>query len=54
MGVFNESGYYRREGAVLGLNLGHPTVTNDDFATQLFRKYFGQYLLLLLGVGMRL
>ena len=33
------------EGAVLGLNLGRPIVTNGDFATRLFLNYFGQYLL---------
>jgi len=38
----------RREGAVLGVNLGHPIVTNGDFATRLFPNYFGQDLLLLL------
>ena len=29
------------EGAVLGLNLGRPIVTNGDFATRLFANYFG-------------
>jgi len=36
------------EGAVLGLNLEHPIVTNWDFATRLFPNYFGQYLLIFL------
>jgi len=36
MGVLDGSGYRRREGAVLGLNLGHPIVTNGNFATRLF------------------
>jgi len=36
-----------RKGAVLGLNLGRPIVTNGDFATQLFPDYFGQYLFLI-------
>jgi len=27
------------EGAVLGVNLGHPIVTNGDFATRLFPSY---------------
>jgi len=31
--------------AILGLNLGRPTVTNEDFTTRLFPNYFGQYLL---------
>jgi len=35
------------EGAVLGLNLGHPIVTNGDFVMQLLPNYFGQYLLCL-------
>jgi len=30
----------RREKAVLGVNLGHPIVTNGDFATRLFSNYF--------------
>jgi len=34
------------EGAVLGVNLGRPIVTNKDFATRLFPNYFGQDLLL--------
>ena len=32
------------EGALLGVNLSHPIVTNGDFATRLFPNYFGQYL----------
>ena len=34
----------RREGAVLGFNLGRPIVTYRDFATRLFPNYSGQYL----------
>jgi len=41
-------GYRRREGAVLGLDLGHSDVTNGDFVMRLFQNYFGQYLLILL------
>jgi len=33
------------ERAVLGVNWGHPIVTNGDFAMWLFPNYFGQYLL---------
>ena len=33
-----------REGAVLGVNLGRPIVTNGDFATRFFPNYFGQHL----------
>ena len=47
MGVLDEGGYRRREGAVLRLTLGRPVVTNGDFATQLFQNYFGQYLFLI-------
>ena len=36
------------EGAVLGVNLGCPIVTEGDFAMQLFPNYFGQDLFLLL------
>ena len=32
------------KGAVLGVNLGRPIVTNGDFARRLFPNYFGQYL----------
>ena len=32
------------EGAVLGVNLGRPIVTNGDFATRLFQNYVGQDL----------
>jgi len=38
------------EGAVFGVNLGHPIVTNGDFATRLFPNYFGQYMLLVLYI----
>jgi len=34
------------EGAVLGVNLGRPIVTNGDLVTRLFPNYFGQCLLL--------
>jgi len=30
-----------------GVNFGHPTVTNGDFATRLFTDYFGQDLLMM-------
>jgi len=40
MGVLDGSGDRRREGAVLGVNLGRPIVTNGAFATQLFSNYF--------------
>ena len=36
MGVLDGGGDRRREGAVLGVNLGRPIVTNKDFATRLF------------------
>ena len=32
------------DGAVLGVNMGCPIVTNGDFAKWLFPTYFGQYL----------
>jgi len=32
------------EGAVLGVNLGHPIVIDEDFATQLSPNYFRQDL----------
>ena len=32
------------EGAILGLNLKRPIVTNGDLATRLFPNYYGQYL----------
>jgi len=47
MGVLDEVVIVEGEGAFWGLNLGHPIVTNGDFATRLFPYYFGQYLLLL-------
>jgi len=34
------------EGAVLGMNLGRPIVSNGDFATRFFPNYFGQDLFL--------
>jgi len=39
------------EGAVLGVNLGHPIVTIGDFAMWLFPNYFGQYLFHILPSG---
>ena len=43
MGVLDEGRDRRREGAVLGVNLGHPCIViNEDFATRLFPNYFGQ------------
>jgi len=33
------------EGVVLGVNLGHPIVTNGDLVTWPFPNYFGQDLL---------
>jgi len=36
MGVLDGGDDRRREGAVLGVNLGRPIVTNGDFATPLF------------------
>jgi len=44
MDVLDEVDDCRREGAVLGVNLERPIVTNGDFATQLFPNYFGQDL----------
>jgi len=31
MGVLNGVKIFEREGAVLGVNVGHPTATNGDF-----------------------
>ena len=42
MGALDEGGNRRGEGAVFGVNLGRPIVTNGDFATWLFPNYFGQ------------
>ena len=44
MGVLDGVVIVEGEGAVLGSNLGHPIVTNGDFATRIFPNYFGQYL----------
>jgi len=41
-GVFDGVVIVEKEGAVLGVNLGRPVVTNGDFATRLFPDYFGQ------------
>jgi len=40
IGVLNGGCDSRREGAVLGVNLGCPVVTNKAFATRLFSNYF--------------
>jgi len=32
MGLLDGGGDHRKEGPVLGVNLGHPIVTNGDFA----------------------
>ena len=45
MGVLDGMVIVEEEGAVLGLNLGRPTVTNGDFATRLFPNYSWQCLL---------
>ena len=37
-GVLDRGDDCRREGAVLGVNLGHPIVTNGDFVAQLFES----------------
>jgi len=44
-GFIRWGGDCRKEGAVLGVNLGCPIVTDGDFATQLFPNYFEQDLL---------
>jgi len=44
MGVLDGVVIVEREWAVLGVNLGHPIVTNGDFVTRLFQNYFGQDL----------
>jgi len=36
MGVLNFGGDRRREGAVLGMNVGRPIVTNGDFVASLW------------------
>jgi len=43
MGVLDGVVIVKGKGAVLGVNLGHPIVTNGDFATWLFPNYFGKY-----------
>jgi len=50
MGVLDRVDIVEGEGAVLGLNLRRPIVTNGDFATMLFPNYFEQYLLLFFRV----
>jgi len=40
MGVLDGGGDRRMEGAVLGVNLGRPIVTNGAFETRLFSNYF--------------
>ena len=42
MDVIHGGGNRRRKGAVLGVNLWRPIVTNGDFATRLFPNYFGR------------
>ena len=49
-GVLDGGGNRRREGAILGLNLGRPIVTNGEFATRLFPNYYGQYLFYVVNV----
>jgi len=44
MGVLDRGGYRQREGAVLGVKLGRPIVTNEAFTTQLFSNYFEDLL----------
>jgi len=44
MGVLDGGGYHQKGRDSLGLNLGHPIVTDGDVATRLFPNYFGQYL----------
>jgi len=46
MGVLDGAVIIGGEGAILGVNLGHPIVTNGDFVTWLFPNYFGQDLFL--------
>jgi len=45
--VLDGGGDRRREGAVSGVNMGRPIVTNEDFATLLFPNYFGQDLVIM-------
>jgi len=44
MGVLDGVVIIEGEGAGFGLNLGHPILTNGDFAMRLFPNYFGQDL----------
>jgi len=44
-GCIRWGGNRRRVWAVLGVNFGHPIVTNRDFATRLSPNYFGRDLL---------
>jgi len=45
MGVLDGVVIIVREGAVLGMNLGHPIITSGNFAMWLFSNYCGQDLL---------
>ena len=45
MGVLDGMVIVKGEGAVLGLNLRRPVVTNGEFAMWIFPNYFGQYSL---------
>jgi len=45
MGVLDGVVIIEGERAVLGVNFGHPIVTDGDSATRLFPNYFGQDLL---------
>jgi len=45
MGILDGMKIVEGEGAVLRkVNLGHPIVTNEGYATRLFPNYFGQDL----------
>ena len=47
MGVLDRVLIIKGEGVVLGVNLGHPIVTNGGSVTRLFPNYFGQDLFFL-------
>jgi len=44
LSVLDGGGYRRRGRVSFEVELGHPIVTNEDFATRLFPNYFGRYL----------
>ena len=44
MGVLDGMVIVYGEWAVLGVKLGRPIATNEDFTTRLFPNYFGQCL----------